>query len=79
MARASLNKSEELVTNTTAASKSLLRGPDSASMEITLFKLHFIKFSKTVSYEVNLTSQSLHFEVLLLCKFQSKKGHFSFH
>ena len=40
-----MNKSENLVTSTTAASKYI---PESASMEITPFKPHFIKFSKTV-------------------------------
>ena len=44
MARANLNKSVWLVTNTTTGSK-YLRGPES----------RFIKFSKTVSYEVNCT------------------------
>ena len=34
-----------------------LRGPESASTEIHPFRSHFIKFSKTVFYEVNLTSQ----------------------
>ena len=34
-----------------------LRGPESASIEIPSFRPHFIKFSKTVSYEVNLTAR----------------------
>ena len=59
MAIANLNKNKELVTNTTAAS----RGPESASMEIPLFRPHFIKLSKTVFYEVNLTSQCSHLEM----------------
>ena len=51
MAIANPIKSEELLTNTTAASKYMpiacLRGQESASMEISPFKPHFIKFSKT--------------------------------
>ena len=58
MATANLNKSEELATNTTTA-----------SIEIPPFRLYFIKFSKTVFYEVNLTSQCSHLEVLLISKF----------
>ena len=65
MARANLNKSEVVLTNTTAA---YLRGPESASIEIPLFRPHFIKFSKDVFYEVNLVSQCSHLEVLLLNK-----------
>ena len=33
------------------------------------FRPHFIKFSKTVTYEVNLTSQHSHLEAVLLSKF----------
>ena len=36
----------------------------------------YIKFSKTASYEVNLTSQHSHLEVLLLSKFWSEMGDF---
>jgi hypothetical protein len=46
-----------------------LRGPESTSIEIPTFRPHLIKFSKTVSYELNLTSQQSHLEVLLLSKF----------
>ena len=67
MAIANLNKSDELVTNTTAAS---------ASIEIPPFRPHFIKFSKTVFYEVNLTSQHSHLEALLQSKFGLKGGIF---
>ena len=35
---------------------------------------HFIKFSKSVSYEVNLAAQSSHSEVILLSKFCPKGG-----
>jgi hypothetical protein len=34
--------------------------------------IDFTKFSKTVSYEVNLASQRLHIEVILLSKFSLK-------
>ena len=73
MAIANLDKSKELVTNTTAASKYNV----SASMEIPPFRPHFINFSKTVFYEVNLTSQRSHLEVLLLCKFGSERKDFT--
>ena len=43
-------------------------------MEIPPFRPHFIKFSKTVFYEVNLTSQCLHLEVLLISKSGSERG-----
>ena len=52
-----------------------LRGWESASIEIPSFRPHFIKSSKTVFYEVNLTSQRSHLEVLLQHKFQSERGH----
>ena len=54
-----------------------LKGPESASIEIPPFRPHFIKFSKTVSYEVNLTSQHSHLEVLLIRKFWSERGDFN--
>jgi hypothetical protein len=64
MAKAYLNKSEELVTNTTAASKYIqytyLRGPESVSNKISPFRTYFINFLKT--------------DVLLLCKFWSERG-----
>ena len=60
------------VTNTTAASKyvqcTYLRGQESASIEISSFRPHFINFSKTVSYEVNLTTQHSHLEVSKWCR-----------
>ena len=34
------------------------RGPESASIEIHPFRLHFINFSKTVSYELNLNTEA---------------------
>ena len=52
-----------------------LRGTESVSIEIPSFSPHFIKFSKTFLYEVNLTSQHSHVEILLLLsKFWSKRG-----
>ena len=65
MDRVNLNKSEELVTNTAESKHTYLGGPESASIEI---RSHFIKFSKTVSHEVNLTLQRSNSEVLLLSK-----------
>ena len=50
------------------------RGPESASIEILPFRPHFINFSKTVSYEVNIASQCSHLEVLLWSKFWSERG-----
>ena len=61
--------------NTITISKHI-PGPESASIEIHNFfqRPHFIKFSKTAFYEVNLVSQCSHTQVLLLCKFVSKRG-----
>ena len=53
------------------------RGPESASIEILPFRPHFINFSKTVSYEVNLASQCSHLKVLLWSKFWSERGNFN--
>ena len=72
MARGNLNKSEELVTNTAESKHTYLGGPESASIEIPPFRSHFIKFSKTVSHEVNLTLQHSHLDVLLQSKFWSE-------
>ena len=44
MAIANLKKNEVLMTNTTAASKYIPRGSESASIEMPPLKLHFIKF-----------------------------------
>ena len=52
-------------------------GPESASIEIPPFRSHFIQFSKTVFYKVNLTSQHSHLEVLLLSKFGSERANFN--
>ena len=49
------------------------RGPESASTEIPPFRPHLIKFSKTVFYEANLTSQHSQLEVLLPSKFWSER------
>ena len=46
-----------------------LKGVEFASIESHPFRPDFIKFSKTISYEVNFTSQCSHLEVLLLSKF----------
>ena len=73
MARANLNNSVELVTNTTTASKYIPK----RSIEIPPFRPYFIKFSKTVFYEVNLTPQHSHLEVLLLSKFCSDRRDFN--
>ena len=58
------------------ASVNLNKSPESVSIEIPPFKPHFIKFSKTVSYEVNLVSHCSHLEILLLSKFGSERGFF---
>ena len=55
-----------------------LRGPEPASIDIPSFRLHFIKFSKTVFYEVNLTSQQSHLEIYLLSKCWSESGDFNY-
>ena len=51
MARANLNNSKKVLTSITTASK-YLGGPESVSFEIPPFRPHFIKLSKSVSYEV---------------------------
>ena len=68
MARANLNKSEKVLTNTTAASNYIPRR--------IRIRPHYIKFSKTVFYEVNIAEQCSHLKVLLLSKFGSEKGDF---
>ena len=74
-----LNKDKETKpTGTTALKVAPARGPLSTRMKIPPFGPHFIKFSKTVSYEVNLAAQSSHSEVLLLNKFWSERGDFNF-
>ena len=50
------------------------RGPESASIEMHHFRPHFINFSKTVLYIVNLVSQCSHLEVHLLSKFGFERG-----
>ena len=55
MARANLNKSEWLVTNTTTASKYIPKGLEYALIEILPVRCYFIRFSNSVSY-LNLTS-----------------------
>ena len=56
MAMGNLNKSKEATPTTTT--------PFSTRIKIPLFGPHFMKLSKTVSYEVNLAAQSSHIEVL---------------
>ena len=53
------------------------RGPESELIEIPPFRPHFINFSKTDFYEVNLVSQRSHLEELLLSKFGSERGDFN--
>ena len=53
------------------------RGPESASIEIPPLRPRSINFLSTISYEVNLTSQRLHYEIILLSKFCSEKGGFN--
>ena len=77
MARGNLNKSEELVTNTAESKHTYLGGPESASIEIPPFRPHFIKFSKSVFYQVNLVSQCSYLELHLLSKFGSERGDFN--
>ena len=58
MAKANLNKSEWLVTKKLLQHQSThLRGPKSASIEISPLRPHFINFSKTVYYEVKFTTE----------------------
>ena len=79
MARVNLNKIEEFFDKYYHSIKvhtTYLRAPESASIEIPPFRPHFVKFPKPVSYEVNLTSQHSHLEVLLLSKFWSERGDF---
>ena len=77
MARANLNKSVWLVTNTSTASKYIPRRTRIASIEIPPFRPHFNKILKTVFYKVNLVSQCSLLEVLLLSKFGSERGDFN--
>ena len=77
MARANLNKSEWLVTNTSTASKYIPKRPRICINWNPTFRPHILNFSKSVSYEVNITSQHSHLEVLLLRKFGSEMGDFN--
>ena len=67
MAKKSLNRSEKN------------QDQNYSSIKIPSFGLHFKKVSKTVSYDLNLASQRSNLEILLLCKFWSKRGDFNFH
>ena len=59
------------------ASKYILKGPESASIEIPSFRPQFIKFSKTVFYEVNFVTQCSHLEILLLSNLGFESGDFN--
>ena len=77
MTRANLNKSEWLVTNTTAASNYIPKRPRICINWNPPFRPHFIKFSNPVSYisyEVNLASQCSHLEVLYYANLGLKGG-----
>ena len=76
MARANVNNSVWLVTNTPTASKYIPRRTRISINWNPPFRPHFINFSKTVFYEVNLLPQCSHLEVLLLSKFGSERGGF---
>ena len=54
-----------------------LGGPELALIKIPPFRPHFIRFSKTIFYEVNLVSQCSYLELLLLSKFGSERGDFN--
>ena len=73
MARANLNKSKELVTNTTAASKYISKR---SRICINRNQTSLYKIVKNYFYEVNLTSQCSHLEPFLISKFGSKRGDF---
>ena len=73
MAGANLSKSKFFLTSATTASNKYLRGPESALIEISSFRPHLIKFTKTAFYLVNLASQCSRLEVLLLSKFGSER------
>ena len=74
MARANLKKVNSSQLLLPQHQSTYPRGPESVSIEISPFRPHFIKFSKTVFYQVNLVSHCLHLEVLLVSKFGSEKG-----
>ena len=68
-----MNKSEKLVTNTTAASKYIPKScPESASIKIPPYRPHFIKLSEAVFYEVNQrytyrVLQTIQMKIIPLC------------
>ena len=69
MARANLKKVNTSQLLLTQHQSTYPRAPESASIEIPPLRPHFIKFSKTGFYQVNLVSQCSQLEVLLLSKF----------
>ena len=73
--RAKLNKSENLVTNTTAASKNIPKRPR-ICINWNQTSLH--KFFENCFHEVNLTSQQSHLEIYLLSKCWSESGDFNY-
>ena len=62
------------MTNTTTASKYMPKRPRICINGNPPFRPHIIKISKTVLYEVNLTSQFSHLEVLLITNLGLKGG-----
>ena len=72
MAGANLSKSKFFLTSATTASNKYLRGPESALIEISSFRPHLIKFTKTAFYLVNLASQCSRLD-FLLSKFGSER------
>ena len=77
MARANLKKVNTSQLILSQHESTYPRGSESASIEIPPFRSHFIKFSKTVFYQVNLVSQCSHSKVHLLSKFGSERGDFN--
>ena len=77
MARANLKKVKTSQLLLQQHQSTYPKGPESASIQIPTFRTLFIKFSKTVFYQVNIVSQYLHLEVHLLSKFGSERGDFN--
>ena len=77
MARANLNKSVWRVTNTTTVSKYIPRRTRISIIWNPPFQTSLHKIFKNWFFEVNLTSQCSHLEVILLSKFGSEGGDFN--
>ena len=71
--KGNLNKKKKTKTETKDQSMKAYKLANKTKNKITPFGTHFTKFVKTVSYEVNLTSQCSHREALLV-----RKGIFDF-